>query len=506
LDSSERDLQKKIVTFGKCTKRGAKEAETPPLRPKPHAQIAKTVLSANSDKVTSKLKSFIMKILLISPTVDEQKRTNKGLMIPQLALYILKGLTPAGHNVKIIEEEVETIDFGEECDLVGISCMTANAPRAYELCKEFKNRGRTVIIGGVHPTILPDEALQYADCVVIGEGEGVWEELLSDFQNGNLKTKYYNPTPDLSKYVPKDYSKIIKKRLFNLVPIMTTRGCPYNCDFCCVTDLFGKKIRHIPIENVVRDIQESGGKNFMFLDDNIIGHPKYAKALFKAIKPLNIKWVGQASVSLLVRDNELMQLAAESGCKALFFGVESVSEEQLKTMRKAFNEIEELADALKKIKKMKILIHASIVFGFDDDTKETFNKTVDFLIENKVSTVSFNILTPYPGTKTHETLKEQDRLITTDWKYYDHNTVVFQPKNMTPYELQAGKVNARKKFYSPLSVLKRFPGNLYSPLLYFPTNYGHMKQVKVEAKRMVKLKSELFENYHKDLSPVTNNA
>ena len=230
----------------------------------------------------------------------------------------------------------------------------------------------------------------------------------------------------------------------------------------------------------------------MFLDDNIIGHPKYAKELFKAIKPLNIVWVGQASVSLLVKDNELMQLAAESGCKALFFGIESVSEEQLQSMRKAFNKIEHMENAFRKIKKMRILIHASMVFGFDNDTKEIFNETVQFLIKNKVSTVSFNVLTPYPGTKIYKDLKKENRLITTDWRYYDHNTVVFKPKKMTPYELQIGKINARKKFYSIHSVLKRLSGNLYNPVLYLVTNYGHMKQVRIEAKRIAKLKTELF--------------
>jgi len=435
-----------------------------------------------------------MKILLISPTIDSEHRTNKGLMMPQLALYILQGLTPPEHEVKIIEEEAENIDVEQECNLVGISCMTANAPRSYELCQEFKKRGKTVIMGGVHPTILPDEALQYADCVVVGEAEGVWNTLLIDFQNNNLKKKYHDPTPDLGKYVPKDFSKLIKKRLFNIVPIMTTRGCPYNCDFCCVTNLFGKKIRHIPLENVVRDIQESGAKRFMFLDDNIIGDTKYAKALFRAIKPLKVKWVGQASISLLVNDTELLQLAAESGCKALFFGIESVSEEQLKSIRKAIKDIEHLEGAFKKIKKMGILIHASMVFGFDNDTKETFNETVQFLIKNKVSTVSFNILTPYPGTKIHEDLKKENRLINTDWRYYDHNTVVFKPKNMTPYELQIGNVNAKKRFYSISSILKRLSANLYSPLIFFAINYGNMKQAKVEAKRIAKLKSELFEN------------
>lgn len=433
-----------------------------------------------------------MKILLITPTIDNERRTNKGLMMPQLSLYILEGLTPPEHEVMIVEEETEEVDLEYDCDLVGISCMTTNAPRAYELCREFKMRGKTVVLGGVHPTILPDEALKHADCVVIGEAEGAWVTLLSDFQNNTLKRTYHEPLPDLRKYIHKDFSRIIKRRLFNLIPLMTTRGCPYSCDFCCVTNLFGKKIRHVPVENVVCDIKESGAKNFIFLDDNIIGHPKYAKELFRAIKPLNIKWVGQASVSLLVGDDELMKLAAESGCKVLFFGIESVSVIQLKTMRKAIKEIENLEIAIKKIKKMGILIHASIVFGFDNDTKDIFDETVRVLIKNKVSTVSFNVLTPYPGTKVYEDLKSENRLTTTDWRYYDHNTVVFRPKNMSPYELQIGKVNARKKFYSISSVIRRLLGNFYSPLLYLPMNYGHMKQVRVEAKRIGKLKRELF--------------
>ena len=166
----------------------------------------------------------------------------------------------------------------------------------------------------------------------------------------------------------------------------------------------------------------------------------------------------------------------------------------MKTMRKSFNEISNLEKALRKIKRMKILIHASMVFGFDNDTKETFKETVRFLIKNKVSTVSFNILTPYPGTKVYNDFKCANRLTTTDWTYYDHNTVVFKPKNMTPYELQIGKVNARKKFYTIWSVLKRLRGNLYSPIIYFATNYGHMKQVKVEARRIARLRPVLFEN------------
>lgn len=228
----------------------------------------------------------------------------------------------------------------------------------------------------------------------------------------------------------------------------------------------------------------------MFLDDNIIGQPKYAKELFRAIKPLKIKWVGQASISL-VKDTELLQLAAESGCKALFIGLESVSVEQLKTMRKSIKEIKDLELALKKINKMGILVHASMIFGFDDDTQGTFQETLRFLVKNKIGTASFNILTPYPGTQTFCKMQSEGRILTTDWQYYDHNTVVFKPKKISPVELQVWKTQVRKKFYSISCVIKRFLGNLNNPLIYLAMNYGHMKQVKVEEKRIPFLKSNL---------------
>ena len=434
-----------------------------------------------------------MKILLVSPAVDPNEKTNKQMMMPQLALIILQGLTPKEHQVTTVDEEAEGIDLEHDCDLVGISFMTSNASRAYWLAQEFKKRGKTVVLGGVHPTLLPDEALPFGDSVVIGEAEGVWAELLEDYKNGCLKKIYHNPRPDLSRYVPKDFSKITKRRLFDLVPIMTSRGCPYNCDFCCVTDLFGKEIRHVPVDNIVRDIKESGGKHFMFLDDNIIGHPRYAKELFAALKPLKISWVGQSSISILVNDDELLRLAAESGCKGLFLGLESVKAAQMNALRKSFKSLEGLENALKKMRKAGIFAHASMIFGFDEDTKEVFDDTVKFLIKNKVHSVSFNVLTPYPGTKTFQKMKEEGRLLTDNWKYYDHSTVVFQPKNMSPYELMVGKIRSRKKFYGAWSILRRLLGNFRHPVTYMAMNWGHIKAVKVEEKRLAVVKKDIYD-------------
>ncbi len=434
-----------------------------------------------------------MKILLISPSVNPDEKTNKQMLMPQLALFILQGLTPKEHQVIVLDEEAEDIDLEQDCDLVGISFMTSNASRAYRLAREFKKRGKTVVLGGVHPTLLPDEASPYGDAVVIGEAEGVWARLLEDHQNGRLKKIYHDPRPDLSGYVPKDFSKITKRHLFGMVPLMTTRGCPYHCDFCCVTDLFGKEIRHIPVENVVRDIKESGRKIFMFLDDNIIGHPSYAKELFTALKPLKISWVGQSSISLLVKDDELLKLAAESGCAGLFVGLESVKETQMSSMRKSFSSLQGLENGLEKVHRAGIFVLASMIFGFDEDTKDVFDDTVKFLLKNKVHSVAFNVLTPYPGTKTFQKMKEEGRLLTDDWKYYDHSTVVFQPKNMSPYELMVGKIRARKAFYSPRSILRRLPANLRHPLVYLAMNWGHFKGARVEEKRLAFVKKDLYD-------------
>ncbi len=416
--------------------------------------------------------SSTLQILLISPFLDVGLWTD--LRLPNLALYILEGLTPPEHKVRIVEGDPRAIDLDQECDLVGISCMTPNAPSAYGLADEFRKRGRTVVMGGIHPTVLPDEALQHADCVVVGEAEGVWETLLQDFQHGRLQQRYHDPAPDLTRYVPKAFSRM-PKGMYGVVPIMTSRGCPYECEFCSVSDIYGRKIRHIPIENVVRDIRESGARTVGFLDDNIVGDSIYAKQLFAAIKPLGIHWAGQASVSLLVRDDALLRLAAESGCVHLLMGLESVSEVQVRAVRKMYNEIEQLEAALEKIRKQGILVHASMVFGFDTDTLGSFDDTVRYLVKNRLGSANFNILTPHPGTKVRERLKREGRLLNSDWQNYDHQNVVFKPMNMTPFELQSGNSAAWRKFYSPASVLKRLPANMAQPGMYLATNYGLMR-------------------------------
>lgn len=432
-----------------------------------------------------------MKILLISPMVDPEMRREKGMAIPQLSLYILEGLTPKEHSVQIIEEEADELDLDQDCDLVGISCMTSNAPRAYKISAEFRKRGKTVVMGGIHPTILPDEALEHASCVVIGEAEGVWEKLLEDHSNDRLQKTYQVSEPDLTRYIPKNFHKNERKRIFNAYPVLTTKGCPYDCDFCSVAKLYGNKVRHYPVENVVRDIRESGGKAFIFLDDNVVGHPNYAKELFRALIPLKIKWAGMASVKL-AKDDELLRLCAESGCKALLIGVESIEEEQMATLNKSFKRVEELEWAIQKIMKAGIIFHASMIYGFDYETRETVLKTVKFLQKQQVSTASFCVLTPFPGTRTYEQMKRDNRLISQDWKFYNNRTTIFTPRNLSPLELQSEYMKAKKTFYNTPAVLKRWPANRRNSFLHFASNVAYVKQTRSEALRFEKLKREVY--------------
>jgi len=432
-----------------------------------------------------------MKILLISPTRNPEVKKPKGIFMPQLSLHLIAGLTPEEHEVTIIEEEVEDIDYGTEWDLVGISCMTSTAPHAYAIADEFRKRGRKVVLGGIHPTILPDEAIKHCDSIVLGEVEGVWEELLKDHQKKEMKQFYKKSNPSLTDYIPMTSLLKKRKRQFNIIPVLTTRGCPYNCEFCSVTNIYGKKIRHIPIENVVRFIEDSRAKFFMFLDDNIIGDTRYAKELFTAIKPLKIKWVGQASMSFAQRE-DLMKMAQDSGCFALFFGLETVSETQAAKLQKSIKEIKATEEAIKRIMDHGVHFHASLIFGFDDDTKNIFSETLDFLYRNRISTASMNVLTPYPGTQVFDRFKKQNRILSYNWLHYNHNTPVFVPKNMTAQELYEGRLNAVKDFSKIGASIQRLPFHLNNWFYHLAINMACTKSVKNEIRNLPAVAQEIY--------------
>lgn len=409
-----------------------------------------------------------MKILLIAPSLDKER--SRFLRMPQLTLGVISALTPPEIEVDVVEEEIEEVDFDRHYDLVGISCMTAAAPRAYQLSSAFRKKGAKVVLGGIHPTVMPDEAIAHCDSVVMGEAEGCWGELLEDFRENRLRRFYRSFDSDLAKF---PIAKLNHNHTpFHVSPVLCTRGCPYNCEFCSVTHLYGKKIRHRAVQDIVREIAARKSKKIFFLDDNIMGDARFAKELFTALLDSRIRWwVGQASISS-AKDQALLRLAKESGCVGLFIGIESVSSDNLKRLRKAPDDAKEYSRAIKIIRDSGILFHASLVFGFDHDDKSIFEKTLNFLEKNRITSATFNILTPYPGTTIFDRFKKEGRLLSQNWQDYNHRTVVFRPKNMTPEELAEGFLWLARNFFAKASIFSRFFHSYTHPLLYFCTNWG----------------------------------
>jgi radical SAM superfamily enzyme YgiQ (UPF0313 family) len=390
--------------------------------------------------------------------------------MPQLSLGVIAALTPDDVELDQVEEEIEEIDFGKHYDLVGISCMTASARRAYELSAIFRKNGTPVVLGGIHPTVLPDEAQAYCDSVVVGEAEGCWATLISDFKSNRLKPRYRSFDFDLAGFPRPRLNH--NHTPFHVTPIFCTRGCPYNCEFCSVTGLFGRKFRHRRVQDIVAEVASRDSKKFFFLDDNITGDVRFATDLFTALSELKIRWVGQASIAL-AKNKPLLRLARRSGCAGLFVGLESVSAENLKKLRKTSGNVEEYRAAIKVFRDAGIFLQASLVFGFDDDDKSIFERTLDFLVKNRVPSATFNILTPYPGTAVYERFKREGRLLSENWQDYNHRTVVFRPKKLTPDELAEGFIWLGRNFYNKTSVFYRFFPNFRHPLLYLLLNHAH---------------------------------
>lgn len=408
-----------------------------------------------------------MKLLLISPKGPLYRRRGgifkRSLRYQPLTLTTLAALVPKDLPIEItlLDESISDIPLQLEADLIGMTVITGNAPRAYELAAGFRAQGIRVVLGGPHVTLLPDEAAQHADSICVGYAEQRWPQLLRDFMAGKLQTRYQQEQgfnlDDLALPFP-DRDLFDGKHFLTQAVFEATRACAHNCEFCVAPSAWGRKQFQHPVEWVVNDIRQfiarTGKRKLIFVDLNLVSDIGYAKSLFNALIPLKIQWFGLSTV-LIAHNRDLMELMARSGCKGLLLGLETVSDGSLKDAGKKFNGSVDYKSLIGDLHRLGISIQGCFVFGLDHDTLDVFDRTVELAIDAGIDLPRFSVLTPFPGTPLFNRLEQEQRILTKDWSLYDAQHVVFQPKLMSVQELESGHESAWKKVYRYNNIAQR---------------------------------------------------
>ena len=431
-------------------------------------------LTEPEERITSRR----LRIALISPRGPLYRHRSgiwkKSLRYAPLTLTTLASLIPQelDSEVTLIDEGITDIPLDLDADLVGISAITGTAPRAYDLADSFRDRGTPVVLGGVHPTLVPDEAAGHADSIVVGYAEQTWPQLLHDFVNGEMR-KRYNQGSSLSlANLPFPRRDLLSSRHYvTMNTIEATRGCIHSCQFCVVPSAWGRPLQR-PVGDVVADIEQMGARRLIFLDLNLIADVDYAKELFTALAALKLKWGGLAT-TMIAWDDELLDLAVRSGCRALLLGFESLSHDSLRETRKSFNMRKDYYNVVRQLHERGIGIMGCFVFGFDNDTTDVFEETVDFVIDANIDLPRYAILTPFPGTPLFERLDREGRILTRDWSLYDGQHVVYEPLHMSPELLLSRTEGAWKRTYGYRSIAKRLLGSRIQLPISFAANMGY---------------------------------
>lgn len=403
-----------------------------------------------------------MKILLILPAAEHLRvlphspvPRRKMLRFSILPLTTLAALTPSNHTVEICDENVQPLDFDSDADIIGVTFMTALAPRAFEIAQEFRNRGKVVIAGGYHPTLCPSETLLHFNIVVTGEAEGVWATVLSDIENQCYKPLYQGGRAD-PKAIPIPLRELMKDHssaYATINAVQAGRGCAHGCQYCSIAAFHQSAYRHREIDSIINELLPLP-KHFMFVDDNIIADPQFAKALFARMIPLKKRWISQCSLKI-ADDEELLDLAKRAGCFGLFVGVETLSQENLESVNKGFNQARDCMRRIRRIRDRGIGVQAGIIVGMDADDPGVFRRTLDFLEEAGVDAIQLNIMTPLPGTPLYERMEKSGRILDADWSHYDFRHVVIQPKRMSQQQLQNGANWLYDEYYKPWRIARR---------------------------------------------------
>lgn len=395
-----------------------------------------------------------MQLELIAPASED------STYLPRMGLGILMARTPRDVEVIYTDDVVRPFDIErdvKDVDLVGISVDSKTARRSYDIAAAYRRRGVKVVLGGIHPTACPEEAMQHADAVVAGEADVVWSQVIDDFKRGALERLYSPELPDLGRMPDARRDLFTSKKYIQFQVVQTMRGCPYPCEFCSVSTANGKTFRFRPVDDVMGELRKLD-KLIMFADDNVMIHRAYSKELFERMAPLRKHWIGQCSLAT-VKQIDNVKLMAESGCKALFIGFESIDDETVKFTGKRQNRPAMYREIIDTLHDHGISVWGSFVFGFDTDTLSVFDRTVEEAIEMKLTMASFALLTPYPGTPLYKRLLAERRLTDDRWWLkgdHDEGSPYYIPRHMTREQLKEGWVKAWTSFYTLSSMWRRF--------------------------------------------------
>ena len=396
-----------------------------------------------------------MKITFVRPNLYDDRSSDA---MEPLCFAILKSLTPDDVDVELFDERLEPIPFDIDTELVAMTVETYTARRAYQIADRFRQRGIPVVMGGYHPTLLPDEALEHADAIVKGDAEGVWETVVNDARRRRLQRVYASAEfPPLDGPLP-DRSIFEGKRYAPMGLVQFGRGCRFNCTFCSIRAFYGNNLRQRPVEDVVEDIRHSGKRHIFLVDDNLFVDRDTAYALFEALLPLNISWSCQVSIDI-ARDAELVQLMRKSGCISALIGFESLNPDSLRQLNKHWNtKWQSYDDAIDVFRRAGIMLYGTFIFGCDSDKADAFDDVVAFALRNKFVLANFNPLTPTPGAPLYDQLKDEGRLLHDRWWLdpdFGYGDATFEPLGMTADELTTGCFAARQTFNTAGSIFGR---------------------------------------------------
>ncbi len=406
-----------------------------------------------------------------------------------LTLVHLEALTPPDFAVELVDDFRREPPLHSDADLVGITAMGLQIGRAYWLADQYRSRGKRVVMGGEWVSLNPEQALEHCDAVVKGEAEYAWPELLADFQQGTFRKRIYEgsrlhdlrglPPPNL-EHLPLWRRELMREKVYReyyfQFPLYVTRGCPFRCDYCCITQFHGGTYRKRPIGEVLRDvdaIRSLGSRNILFMDDNPVADARYAKELFRALAPKRMRWCSQCTIQI-AEDEELLDLAARSGCFLLSIGFETIKQSNLDGINKPWATAREYARLIRALRRRGIQIVALIMLGLDDDDPGDFDRTLEFLIRHKVALAKFHLPIPYPGTPFYDRMEREGRILTKDWNRYHYGSAVIRPRHLTPELAELKYWATYRDFFTLRSIVRRFfppaPRHLKIQMHYFTAN------------------------------------